>query len=133
MARKVEASIAPEQWKRALGRFLDSCGFTLDEWKGVGIGAERAALILAIQHILDCLRLQQTQADLLERDALLEDWQPRLDAEFGKVAAVLREADPAAIAYGLRWCELLLDRRLDVAPMLDQPPESVVQWTRDVG
>lgn len=132
MSRQIEASLASARWKRALGRFLDTRGFTLDEWRGAGIGAERVSLILAIQHILDCLRLQDTQADLLERETLLEDWQPWLYQEFGNVAAVLQQADPADIAYGLRWCEILLDRRLDAARIIDHPPEAVVQWTRDV-
>jgi hypothetical protein len=123
---------ATQRWKRALGRALDSQGFTVDEWRQARLGAHRESLVAAIQHILERLRLQTTQAELLERDTLNEDWTPWLTEQFGEEGQLLKEADPVAIAYGIRWCEILLDRHLDIAALLQAPPEPVIQWTRDV-
>lgn len=123
----------PESWRRALGRFLDTRGFTVDEWQLAGLGAHRDALVTAVQHILERLRLQETQATLLERETLNEDWYPWLVEEFGEQAATLRDADPVAVAYGIRWCEILLGRNFEVAQLIDRPPEAIVQWTRDLG
>jgi hypothetical protein len=120
-----------ERWKRALGRALDTRGYTVDEWRLASLGAHRAALVAAVQHVLERLRLQETQTDLLERDTLAEDWEPWLAERFGDVASVLRDADPVAVAYGIRWCEILLNRQLEVEQLFDDPPEAVIQWTRD--
>ncbi len=120
------------RWKQALGRMLDSQGFTVDEWRRAKLGEHRAALIDAVQFILERLRLQSTQADLLERDTLNEDWAPLLRERFGDAAGILEEADPVAVGYGIRWCEILLDRALDVEELLAHPAEPVIQWTRDV-
>ena len=122
----------PERWKRALGRILDTRGFTVDEWRHANLGAHREALTAVVTHILERLRLQETQADLLERDTLSEDWTPWLVEHFGNEAAVLKEADPVSAAYGIRWCEILLNRHLDVEQLFDEPPEAVIQWTRDL-
>jgi hypothetical protein len=123
---------ATQRWKRALGRFLDSRGFTLDEWQHAQASGHQAALVAAIQEILARLRLGENQADLLERDTLMEDWTPWLSARFGDQAGLLEETDPVGVAYGLRWCEILLGRPLDLEQLLDQPPESVIEWTRDL-
>ena len=123
---------APQRWKRALGRALDTRGFTVDEWRLSSLGAHRASLTSAVQHILERLRLQGTQTDLLERDTLTEDWDPWLVEQYGAEASILREADPVAVAYGIRWCEIVLNRELDVEELLEDPPEAVIQWTRDV-
>ena len=119
-------------WKRALGRALDSQGFTVDEWRQARLGAHREALVAAIQHILERLRTSTTQAELLERDTLNEDWTPWLTERFGEEARILLDAEPVAIAYGVRWCEILLDRTIEVEPLLQHPPEPIIQWTRDV-
>ncbi|HZS00191.1 MAG TPA: hypothetical protein VFE37_15865 [Chloroflexota bacterium] len=124
---------ATDRWKRALGRMLDSRGFTVDEWRHANLAAYRPALIATVRHILERLRLEATQADLLERDTLGEDWDPWLVEQYGVDSArVLQEASPAEIAYGIRWCEILLDRHLDVEELATNPPEPVIQWTRDV-
>jgi hypothetical protein len=120
------------RWKRALGRALDSQGFTVDEWRQARLGAHRGSLVAAVQHILERLRIQTTQAELLERDTLNEDWTPWLTEQFGDEARLLMEVEPVNIAYGIRWCEILLDRELDVESLLQRPPEPVIQWTRDV-
>jgi hypothetical protein len=88
--------------------------------------------VAAVQHILERLRIQTTQAELLERDTLNEDWTPWLTEQFGDEARLLMEVEPVNIAYGIRWCEILLDRELDVESLLQRPPEPVIQWTRDV-
>ena len=126
------SSTALERWKRALGRLLDTQGYTIDEWRLSNVGAHRDALVQAVQHVLERLRLQDTQAGLLERETLDEDWNPWLVERFGDEAAILREADPVGIAYGIRWCEILLERPLDVEQLLKTPPEAIVQWTRDL-
>jgi hypothetical protein len=124
---------ATDRWKLALGRMLDSRGFTVDEWRHANLAAHRAALIATVQHILERLRLEATQADLLERDTLDEDWDPWLTEQYGaETARILREGSPAEIAYGIRWCEILLDRHLDVEELATNPPEPVIQWSRDV-
>ena len=123
---------ATQRWKRALGRALDSQGFTVDEWRQARLGEHRESLVAAVQHILERLRLQTTQAELLERDTLNEDWTPWLNEQFGEEGQILKEADPVAIAYGIRWCEILLDRHIDISALLQAPPEPVIQWTRDV-
>jgi hypothetical protein len=123
----------PEPWRKALGRFLDTRGFTVDEWQLAGLGAHRDTLVSAVQHVLERLRLLETQATLLERETLNEDWYPVLVEEFGEAASALREADPVSVAYGIRWCEILLGRTFEVAKLLDRPPEAIVQWTRDLG
>jgi hypothetical protein len=120
------------RWKRALGRFLDSRGFTVDEWQQAQIGAHHTQLVSAVQHVLEKLRLQDTQTALLRRDTLMEDWNPWFNEQFGADSKILLEADPVAIAYGLRWYEILLDRQLEVTALLDRPPEALIQWTRDV-
>ena len=121
------------RWKRALGRLLDSQGFTVDEWRQANLAAHREALLSTVQHILERLRAAETQTELLERDTLNEDWRPWLAESFGQdEARVLAEADPVGIAYGIRWCEILLDRHLDAEELLRAPPEPVIQWTRDV-
>jgi hypothetical protein len=119
-------------WKRALGRALDSQGFTVDEWRQARLGAHRGALVSAIEHILERLRTSTTQAELLERDTLNEDWTAWLTEQFGEEARILLDAEPVAIAYGIRWCEILLDRNIEVEPLLQNPPEPIIQWTRDV-
>src|SRR5438046_644982 len=103
----------PEPWRRALGRFLDTRGFTVDEWQLAGLGAHRDALVSAVQAILERLRLQETQATLLERETMKEDWYPWLVEQFGEQVSALREADPVAVAYGIRWCEILLGREFE--------------------
>ncbi len=124
---------ATERWKRSLGRLLDSHGFTVEEWEQASIAAHRDALLGSVQHILERLRSSATQRELLERDTLDEDWNPWLSEQFGaEVARILHEADPVGIAYGLRWCEIVLDRRLDIAEVVAAPPEPVIQWTRDL-
>ena len=132
MTEPTQQSPSVERWKRALGRALDTRGYTVDEWRLANLGAHRASLVAAVQHILERLRLQETQTDLLERDTLTEDWNPWMVERFGDEAAVLREADPVAVAYGIRWCEILLNRELDVEQLFDDPPEAVIQWTRDL-
>ena len=52
---------------------------------------------------------------------------------YGTDAKILQEADPVGIAYGIRWCEIVLNRQLDVEGLLTHPPEAVVQWARDQG
>ena len=47
-------------------------------------------------------------------------------------AAELTRKVAEAVAYAVRWCEILLNRELDVVALLDQPPPAVLQWTRDV-
>ncbi|MBX5490900.1 MAG: hypothetical protein IRZ14_07055 [Chloroflexi bacterium] len=126
------SNIPPRRWKRALGRLLDTAGFTVDEWRQAPLAAHHDALVQAIRHILACLQIAKTQSDLLERDTLAEDWTPWLQEQFGDVAAVLSEADPVAAAYGIRWCEIVLARQFDVEELLANPPEPVVAWTRDV-
>lgn len=121
-----------QRWKEALGRLLDSRGFTVDEWRRAKLGTHRESVVAAVQHILERLRLQATQADLLERDTLHEDWRPWLAEQFGEEASLLEEADPVAVAYGIRWCEIVLERELNVEDLLTQPPEPVIQWTRDL-
>jgi hypothetical protein len=124
--------VAPQRWKIALGRVLDTRGFTVDEWRRASLGDHRESLLRAVQFILERLRLQETQADLLERETLAEDWGPWLSEQFGDEAPLLREADPVAVAYGIRWCEIVLDRHLNVDEILESPPEPIVQWTRDL-
>jgi hypothetical protein len=123
---------ATQRWKRALGRFLDSRGFTVDEWQMAQLGAHHESLVTAIQAILERLRLHETQTALLERDTLAEDWDPWLRERFGDETPILLEADPVAVAFGIRWSEILLDRQLDVASLLDHAPEALIEWTRDV-
>ena len=122
-----------QRWKRALGRLVDTQGFTVDEWRLSALAAHREALVAAVQHILERLRLQETQGELLERETLAEDWQPWLAETYGTDAKILQEADPVGIAYGIRWCEIVLNRQLDVEGLLTRPPEAVVQWARDQG
>ena len=126
------ANVPPRRWKLALGRVLDTSGFTVDEWQHEAMAPHREALVAAIAHILERLQLEKTQGDLLERDTLDEDWQPWLEQNYPGEAAALGEADPVGAAYGLRWCEVLLDRQIDVHELLTHPPEAVVAWTRDV-
>ncbi len=124
---------ATERWKRSLGRLLDSHGFTVEEWEQASIAAHRQALLDSVQHILERLRSSATQRELLERDTLDEDWNPWLAEQFGSdVARILREADPIGIAYGVRWCEIVLEREFEVDTLFENPPEAVVQWSRDV-
>ncbi|HEY7064951.1 MAG TPA: hypothetical protein VII06_25980 [Chloroflexota bacterium] len=112
---------------------LDSRGFTVDEWRHANLAGHQAALLATVTHILERLRLEATQRDLLERDTLNEDWDPWLIEQYGETTArVLHEASPAEIAYGIRWCEILLDRQLAVEQLATNPPEPVIQWTRDV-
>ena len=122
----------PERWRRALGRALDTRGYTVDEWKLASLAAHRDSLVALVQQLVEHLRIQQTQADLLERDTLAEDWTPWLTEHFGDKARVLADADPVAVAYGIRWCEILLERDIDVGQLFDQPPEAIVQWSRDL-
>lgn len=126
------ASIPPRRWKQALGRLLDTQGFTVDEWQHAPLAAHREALVEAVSHILARLQMEKTQSELLERDTLAEDWMPWLQAQYGAATEALREADPVGAAYGIRWCEIVLARQLDVPELLVNPPEPVVAWTRDV-
>jgi hypothetical protein len=126
------SNIPPRRWKHALGRLLDTAGFTVDEWRQAPLAAHRDALIQAIEHILGCLRLAKTQSDLLERETLAEDWTPWLREQFGALAPLLGEADLVGAAYGIRWCEIVLDRQFAVDELLRNPPEPVVAWTRDL-
>ena len=123
---------ATDHWKRALARFLDTRAYTRDEWQLRAVGAHHTSLIAAVQHFLERLREQETQVALLERDILTEDWDTWLEQQFGQEAAVLREADPAAVAYGIRWCEILLNRQWDVEQLLASPPVAVMMWTHDL-
>src|SRR5436309_2024030 len=105
-------------WKRALGRFLDTRGFTLEEWEVAGDDSQRAGMVAAVQGILDQLRQQETQVALFERETLGEDWFIWLAERFGDQAPAVHEAEPVAVAYGIRWCEILLNRQLDVEALL---------------
>ena len=122
----------PERWRRALGRALDTRGYTVDEWRLAALAEHRDALVSAVQQLLENLRLQQTQGELLERDTLNEDWTPWLTERFGEDARILVDADPVGVAYGVRWCEIVLERELEVADLFDNPPEAVIQWSRDL-
>jgi len=125
-------NLAPARWKRAVGRFLTSRGFTHDEWQRTTLGVHHASLLAAVQQVLVQLRQHETQASLLEREALHESWQPWLVAQFGREALLFRQVDPVGIAFGLRWCEILLARELDVAHTIEQPPAAIQQWARDI-
>ena len=57
---------------------------------------------------------------------------PWLAAQFGREALLFRQVDPGGIAFGLRWCEILLARELDVAQTIQQPPAAIQQWARDI-
>ena len=95
---------ATDRWKRALGRMLDSRGFTVDEWRHANLAAHRPALIATVQHILERLRLEATQADLLERDTLAEDWDPWLTEQYGaENKRRTRQRSPMVFA-GVRSC-----------------------------
>jgi hypothetical protein len=96
------------------------------------LGAHHASLVAAVQAILECLRLHETQTALLERDTQAEDWDSWLRERFGEETPILLEADPVAVAFGIRWCEILLDRQLEVETLLERAPEALIQWTRDV-
>ena len=39
---------------------------------------------------------------------------------------------PVGVAYGVRWCEIVLEREFGIDELFDQPPEAVIQWTRDL-
>jgi hypothetical protein len=122
----------PDRWRKALGRALDTRGYTVDEWRLAALAAHREALFSAVQQLLEKLRLQQTQSELLERDTLNEDWMPWLTEQFGENARILVDADPVGVAYGVRWCEIVLEREFEIGDLFDQPPEAVIQWTRDL-
>jgi hypothetical protein len=126
------AHLPPERWRRALGRAVDTRGYTVDEWRLAALAEHRVALVAAVQQLLEALRLQQTQAELLERDTLNEDWSPWLAERVNADAQLMGEADPVGVAYGLRWCEIVLERQFTVLELFENPPESVVQWTRDL-
>src|SRR5919199_2076006 len=87
----------PERWRRALGRALDTRGYTVDEWRLAALAAHRDALVSAVQQLVENLRLQQTQGELLERDTLNEDWSPWLAERFGADARLLNDADPVGV------------------------------------
>ena len=122
----------PERWRKALGRALDTRGYTVDEWRLAALAAHRESLVSAVEQLLEKLRLQQTQGELLERDTLNEDWTPWLTEQFGDSARILVDADPVGVAYGVRWCEIVLEREFEIGDLFDQPPEAVIQWTRDL-
>jgi hypothetical protein len=122
----------PDRWRKALGRALDTRGYTVDEWRLAALAAHREALVSAVQQLLEKLRLQQTQGELLERDTLNEDWLPWLTEQFGDNARILVDADPVGVAYGVRWCEIVLEREFEIGDLFDHPPEAVIQWTRDL-
>ena len=126
------SNIPPRRWKQALGRVLDTRGFTVEEWQRTPEHANYPVLIEAIRHILARLQLENTLTELLERDTLAEDWPAWLQQEYGLEVQGMGEVDPAAAAYGIRWCEIVLDRALPVDELIDNPPEPVVAWTRDV-
>jgi hypothetical protein len=122
----------PERWRRALGRALDTRGYTVDEWRLAALAAHRPELVSAVQQVIEQLRLQKTQGELLERDTLNEDWTPWLAERFGDDARLLADADPVGVAYGVRWCEIVLEREFEAGDLFDNPPEAVIQWTRDL-
>jgi len=122
----------PDRWRKSLGRALDTRGYTVDEWRLAALAAHRESLVSAVEQLLEKLRLQQTQGELLERDTLNEDWTPWLTERFGDTARILVDADPVGVAYGVRWCEIVLEREFGIDELFDQPPEAVIQWTRDL-
>ena len=56
-------NLAPARWKRAVGRFLTSRGFTHDEWQRTTLGVHHASLLAAVQQVL--VQLRQQRFDLL--------------------------------------------------------------------
>lgn len=121
-----------QRWKRSLGRALDTQGFTVEEWEGTDLVEQRKALRLAAEAVLERLRLQETQAQLLERDTLSEDWNGWLLSRFPDQPALVPDVDVVGIAFAVRWCEILLGRQFEIEQVLSRPPEAIVQWTRDV-
>src|SRR5262249_45451304 len=93
---------------------------------------QRKAVRLAAEAVLERLRLQDTQAELLERDTLTEDWSGWLATRFPEHPPLVPDVDAVGIAFAIRWCEILLDRQFEVEHVLERPPEAIVQWTRDV-
>jgi hypothetical protein len=118
-----------ERWKQALSEFLKAYGGTADAWEAQGREEHRSRTIQAAVLVLESLRQQSTQAALLTRAALPESWYSVVEALGSEQGWSVQEA--AAVAYGIRWCEILLSRQLDLVTLLDRPSPAIVQWTQD--
>jgi hypothetical protein len=121
---------AMQRWKRALGRFIETYGPLATEQSSDEQDQRRILHIQATLVILESLRQLETQAALLAREAQHEDWHTILGKRARGQGWSVHEA--AEVTYGIRWCEILLRRQLDPVALLQRPPPSIRQWTRDV-
>jgi hypothetical protein len=79
--------------------------------------------------ILESLRQQETQTTLLAHASTEECWHRFLGPLGAGQGWSGQEAE--AVAYGIRWCEIVLGHQLDPVELLNRLPLVIEQWTRD--